>query len=203
MIPFRAAPPARGAALCGRQCAANSRYHTKRTHCVIRLLQAAIRPSTPIRHGDSMSETKEKPPTGALWDRLFKAPTLEGFMAGNESAIGLEPFCVFISRLCTQMGEVPERIIKRADIERSFGHQIFRGSRRPSRDTVLQLAFGFGADIDLTQELLRHSGHSPLYPRVKRDVAISYCLHHRTGLIEAQNVLVELGLPLIGGRSAT
>lgn len=150
-----------------------------------------------------MSETKQKTQTSALWDQLFKAPDLESFMAGNESDLGLEPFHVFISRLCAQRGEVPERVIKRSDIERSFGHQIFRGSRRPSRDTVLQLAFGFGADVELAQELLRHSGHSLLYPRVKRDVAIGYCLHHSIGLVEAQAALMELGLPLIGARSAT
>lgn len=35
-----------------------------------------------------------------------------------------------------------EYMIRRANIERSCGHQIFRHSINQSRDTVLQLAFG-------------------------------------------------------------
>ena len=63
----------------------------------------------------------------------------------------------------------------------------------------MQLAFGFGADIELAQELLRHAQCSALYPRVKRDAIISYCLHHRMSLIQTQNLLAEAGIPLIGG----
>lgn len=111
----------------------------------------------------------------------------------------LPPFCEYITDLCNKQGEVPERIIKRADIERSFGHQLFRGARNPSRDTVLQLAFGFKADVGMAQELLKHAGKSSLYPRVKRDTAIMYCLQNHFTIIEAQRVLHEMDLPLIGG----
>jgi len=149
-----------------------------------------------------MSDQTGQTETDALWNQLFKAPSLEHFIGKNEEAIGLAPFHVFITELCENRGEVPERIIKRGDVERSFGHQLFRGSRKPSRDTVIQLAFGFCADIELTQSLLKHAGHSPLYPKVKRDVAISYCIFHRFSLLETQSVLMELGLPLIGGRSS-
>ncbi len=137
--------------------------------------------------------------TSALWEQLFKASSVEQFLDKNEAGIGLMPFSKFISELCKNRGEVPERIIKRANIERSFGHAIFRGDRKPSRDTVLQLAFGFLADVDLAQALLKHSGHSPLYPRVPRDVVISYCLYHGNNFLKTQRILMELGLPLLGG----
>jgi hypothetical protein len=108
------------------------------------------------------------------------------------------PFCAFITQLSRARGELPEHIIKRANIERSFGHQIFKGTRNPSGDTVLQLAFGFEADTETAQELLKHARMSALYPRVKRDMAILYCLHNRYTVVEAQRVLMELELPLIG-----
>lgn len=138
-------------------------------------------------------------PTSALWEQLFKASSVERFLGQNEGHIGLLPFSEYIGELCKQRGEAPERVIKRANIERSFGHSIFRGDRNPSRDTVLQLAFGFGADMDLAQSLLKHAGHSPLYPRVPRDVVIGYCLFHGTNFLETQRILMELGLPLVGG----
>ncbi|MCE5234717.1 MAG: hypothetical protein LLF87_01505 [Eubacteriales bacterium] len=146
-----------------------------------------------------MNEVSNALPTSALWEQLFKASSVEHFLGQNEGDIGLLPFSEYIGELCKQRGEAPERVIKRANIERSFGHSIFRGDRNPSRDTVLQLAFGFGADMDLAQALLKHAGHSPLYPRVPRDVVVGYCLFHGTSFLETQRILMELGLPLVGG----
>ncbi len=136
--------------------------------------------------------------TAEMWDRLFKAPSIRTFIGENTSEFGLTAFSAYISEICLSMGEVPGRVIRRANVERSFGHQIFRGTRNPSRDTVLQLAFGLGADVRLAQSLLKHAGHSALYPRIERDLAIGYCLHHQMSLVETQAVLEELGLPLIG-----
>ena len=146
-----------------------------------------------------MSNEKKPLPTSKLWEQLVKATSVKQFIGQNESEIGLPAFCEYISALCRESGEVPERVIKKANIERSFGHAIFRGDRNPSRDTVLQLAFGFGADVKLAQSLLRHAGHRSLYPRVPRDTAISYCLIHGMSFIETQHILMELNLPLIGG----
>ena len=143
-----------------------------------------------------MSDPPKSLPTSDMWEQLIKAESLRQFI--GEYEIGLLPFCDYISALCKKRGEAPERVIKRAAIERTYGHALFRGDRRPSRDTVLQLAFGFEADIELAQDLLRHAGHSTLYPKVPRDTVIGYCLIHKTGFVEAQQVLTELGLPLIG-----
>lgn len=145
-----------------------------------------------------MEETPGQARTSTLFRRLFKAPDIKDFMEENRKDMYLESFSEFISGLCVRKDEVPERVIKRGNIERSFGHQLFKGTKRPSRDTVLQLAFGFQSDTAEAQELLRRSGMSTLYPRVKRDAAILYCLHHRFTMVEAQNVLHDMKLPLIG-----
>lgn len=136
--------------------------------------------------------------TSKLLRLLFKAPNLEQFIRNNLEEMQLLSFSEYITELCKKQGNVAERIIKRANIERSFGHQIFRGSRNPSRDTVLQLAFGFEADVETAQELLKFARMSALYPRMKRDAAIIYCLHHHFSVMETQQVLYEMGLPLLG-----
>jgi hypothetical protein len=138
--------------------------------------------------------------TSALFKMLFKTPGIKDFMEQNADEMRLPSFSEYISGLCSDRGEVPERIIKRANIERSFGHQLFKGTKKPSRDTVLQLAFGFEADVDTAQELLKYAGMSMLYPRVKRDAAIIYCLYNRFTIVEAQAVLHDMKLPLIGGK---
>lgn len=137
--------------------------------------------------------------TSKFFSILLKASSLEEFVKNNEKELKLPSFKEYITELCNDQKNVAERIIKRANIERSFGHQIFRGSRNPSRDTVLQLAFGFEADVDTAQELLKHARMSALYPRVKRDAVIIYCLHYHFTLMDTQLILYEMDLPLLGG----
>jgi hypothetical protein len=146
----------------------------------------------------SLIEQANQVRTSTLFRMLFKTSNIKEFIEKNADEMRLPSFSKYISGLCKEKDVVPERIIKRADIERSFGHQLFKGTKNPSRDTVLQLAFGFEADADTAQELLKYAGMSPLYPRVKRDSAILYCLHNRFTIMEAQSILHDMKLPLIG-----
>ena len=81
----------------------------------------------------------------------------------------------------------------------SYGHRLFAGGRNPSRDTVLQLAFGFELDPEGAQELLKIARAAQLHPKVKRDAVIAFCLHRGQSLIEAQQALMDHGLPILGG----
>lgn len=137
--------------------------------------------------------------TEELLSLLFKAPSLSLFLDGRDSDLSLPSFHDYISSLCAAHHEVPEHIIQRSGLEKSFGHQLFSGRRSPSRDSVLQLAFGFPLSVGETQELLKVARKSPLYPRVKRDSAILYCLYHGLSLVDTQIVLHDLDLPLLGG----
>ncbi len=137
--------------------------------------------------------------TSTLLHRLFKAPNLDEFLQNNISASEFPEFYIYISDLCKQTGQVPEQIIKRAMIDRTYGHQIFNGTRRPSRDKVILLAFGFGLNVDETQGLLRMAQKSTLYPRIMRDAVILRCLNDHTDVITTQSMLQTLGLTLLGG----
>ena len=91
-------------------------------------------------------------------------------------------------------------MIKRSDLESSYGHRLFSGTRNPSRDTVLQLAFGLELDADGAQQLLKVARATALHPRVKRDAVIAYCLHHHKSLPQTQQLLLDNSLPLLGGK---
>jgi hypothetical protein len=67
---------------------------------------------------------------------------------------------------------------------------------------VIQLAFGLDLDLDGAQKLLKIAQKSPLYPKIKRDAAIIYCLQHGKDILDTQAVLHELGLTLLGGESS-
>ncbi len=137
--------------------------------------------------------------TRELWARLFSAPTLERFLTENSDTCEVPEFFAYITEMCKSRGEKPEKIIKRSNLENTFGHRLFTGARKPSRDTVLQLAFGFGLTTDETQQLLHVARASALHPKVKRDAVISYCIHNKKTLTETQLCLEKSNLPLIGG----
>lgn len=131
-------------------------------------------------------------------DRLLKATNIKRFIDKNASSMNAMPFHEYLRQKCNEKGAVPEQIIKRSDIERTYGHQLFRGLRMPSRDKVIQLAFGFEFGVEDTQKLLKAARKSILHPKIKRDAAILFCIGRRMSLFDTQAVLQELGIPLLG-----
>lgn len=147
-----------------------------------------------------MSEN-EKPSarTSRLLRELFRSSSIKGFLENNSDELEIPKFHEYISSLCKTSGLIPEQVIKQAAIERTYGHQLFNGTRKPSRDKVIQLAFGFKLNVEETQKLLQIGQKSLLYPKIKRDAAVLYCINHQKDIYDMQSVLEILDLPLLGG----
>ncbi|MBR0409936.1 MAG: hypothetical protein IJI25_02875 [Eubacterium sp.] len=137
--------------------------------------------------------------TRELWAKLFKASSVSQFFGENDGLCELPAFSDYISELCRLRGEKPGSVIKRSQIDSSYGHRLFSGLRNPSRDTVIQLAFGFGMDLEETQQLLKIAHAALLHPKVKRDAIIVFCICHGISLMDTQLTLENNSLPLIGG----
>lgn len=146
-----------------------------------------------------MEETKRFS-TAELMNGLLKSNSLDRYLKQHEPDMDLPAFHAYITDLCQKQGLVIGHVIEKSNIETSYGYQIFNGKRKPSRDMVLLLAFGFDGGVELAQTLLRMADASPLYPRMKRDAAILYCLHAHMSVVETQDVLFDLSLPLLGGK---
>ena len=129
--------------------------------------------------------------TNTLMKRLFKAADLDTYFQKNGNQLVAPGFPAMLSALC---------VIDKAQIERTYGHQLFNGTRRPSRDKVLQLAIGLGLDVDETQALLRAAGKSLLYPRLKRDAVILYGIQKGLPVLTVQEILTKYELTLLGGQ---
>ncbi|MBP5159392.1 MAG: hypothetical protein ILP10_03740 [Lachnospiraceae bacterium] len=135
--------------------------------------------------------------TNELWGKLFGAPQVGTYL--DEAGDNLLPeFSEYIKALTLAKGEREEAVIRRGGIESSYGHRLFKGARNPSRDTVLQLAFGLELDSDGTQQLLKVARATALHPRVKRDAVIAFCLYNHKSFMETQELLYDNGLPTIG-----
>ena len=81
---------------------------------------------------------------------------------------------------------------------RSFVYQIFDGTRKPGRETLIRMAFALQLSLPQTQRLLSLARRGPLYPRIRRDAAIIYAIEHEYTLMQADEALFSVHeLPLL------
>jgi hypothetical protein len=137
--------------------------------------------------------------TDLLMHRLLNTNSIDRFLTRHDENIQLPEFGEYISELCALRGTLPERIIAKAQIKRTYGHKLFNGERAPSRDKVLQLAFGFEMNTNEAQNLLKMARKSPLHPKVRRDAVVVYALEKEMPMDAVQTLLFEMGLPMLGG----
>lgn len=103
------------------------------------------------------------------------------------------PLPEYLSGLLRRRGTTVRDVVLRCNLERSYGYQLFNGTRRPTRDFLLLLALVLGLEEAETQRLLKIAGRPPLYARNRRDAAVLYGLSHRLSAEEADDLLRKLG----------
>lgn len=92
-----------------------------------------------------------------------------------------------------------ERGIKRSQVVRASGlhptvvYDIFAGKSLPGRDRAIMLAFGLGCNLRETQRLLRLAGVSELWPKIRRDAVIIWCVKEGLSRQECDGKLWEFG----------
>ena len=123
---------------------------------------------------------------------------MKTYLHDNAPLMSMPPFDRFICALCEELSISRAKVIATSTIPRNYAYQLFNGIRKPSRDKVIQLAFGFGLDVDSTQELLKIARQAPLYPKIPRDIVILRCLYEKRSVLQAQQALDSMGLMLLG-----
>ncbi len=83
--------------------------------------------------------------------------------------------------------------IRACNLERSYGYQLFNGTRPPTRTFLLRLALVLGLEEEAAQRLLTQAGKPVLYPRSRFDAAVLYGLSHHLSLEETDELLCRLG----------
>lgn len=89
------------------------------------------------------------------------------------------------------------QVLSKTTIQRNYGYQIFDGSKVPNKDKVIQLSLGFGLDLRVTNNLLSLSNNGMLYPKVKRDALLIYCIENHKSVYETNECLMEYQLELL------
>ena len=128
--------------------------------------------------------------TDDLMKTLSNSPDAKQFIKDNGSELLDCTLSEYLEHLLNSKNMRKSDVIRSANLSRTYGYQIFNGSRKPNRDKLLQLAFGFALSADETQALLKVAREPLLYPRVERDVFILSALYNKNTLLECNEILL-------------
>lgn len=104
-----------------------------------------------------------------------------------------------LNRMIAEKGVALSEVLHKSGIKKAYFYNLFNGDKKnPSRDICIQLCFGFGLSLEETQNFLKRSGHSVLYPRVPRDSVLIYCFLHKMTLIDSNLLLLDNNEQLLG-----
>ena len=131
--------------------------------------------------------------TGRTLENLLNTQDFDSFVNENDENFTEDEFCTCLNRFCEEKNILKSDMVKNSGIERTYAYQLIRGDRSPTRNKVLQFALSLGLNLDETQYLLRVSHQSALYPRIKRDAAIIFCIEHHLSYTETQSMLDSIG----------
>lgn len=136
--------------------------------------------------------------TSTLLNRLRCGKNFQQFYEDSEKDFEKCSLPIYLNKLCVERNLKPSEVIRSAQIERTYGHQIFNGTRVPSRDKLIQIALGVGLSLEETQALLKVAQKSMLYAKIERDAACIFGILHGMNVMEVQDLLASVNIPLLG-----
>lgn len=102
------------------------------------------------------------------------------------------PLAAHLAALLRGRNVTVQDVILRCNLDRSYAYQMFNGTRTPTRNFLLRLAFLLRLSEAETQRLLKIAGRPALYARNRRDAAVLYGLTHGLSMEETEALLHSL-----------
>lgn len=103
--------------------------------------------------------------TGELMDILRSKPDAAAFVQENADELQNKTLPELLADLLERKQLTRAAVIRAAGLARTYGYQLFDGTYTPTRDKLIQLAFGFQLTVEETQALLKAAGYAVLYTR--------------------------------------
>lgn len=130
--------------------------------------------------------------TEDLLARLLASPSVESYLGESDSTVDRD-LPQYLRELLDERGMKRAEVVRASGLNGTVVYDIFAGKSRPGRDHAIMLAIGMRCALRETQRLLRLSGVSELWPKVRRDAIIIWCIDHGFDRSATDDELWSLG----------
>ena len=103
----------------------------------------------------------------------------------------------YLNQLLAEKGLERAHVVRMADLNETYGYQIFTGARNPSRDKVLQIAFAMALTLRETNRALTAACASALNCKDRRDAIIIFCIDRGCSLQKVNEELYRFGEKIV------
>ena len=134
--------------------------------------------------------------TEELLIKLKSASDIESFFTEHKDQFLNKTTSEYLSELLN-LRKLSLSVIAKNSGAGEYVYKIFNGSRKPSRDILISIAFSMNLALEEAQLLLRLSKFAILDSREERDSVILYGLTHGMTVFETDDLLDKQNLPTI------
>lgn len=139
----------------------------------------------------------EEPFTEELLNELLDATSADDYLLRHHT--GKRNLCTYLQELLQAHGLVRKDVVRKAQLNETYGYQIFTGQRQhPSRDILLQIALAMNLSLRETNRLLQAGEKNQLYCKDTRDAIIMFCLSKNMSLVQTNEALYGHGMFVLG-----
>ena len=99
---------------------------------------------------------------------------------------------IYLNDLLAEHRVETKDAIRRLGLERTYGYQLFNGTRKPTRTLLIRLAILLGLGLEETNRLLKIGRKEILYPRIREDAAAIFAIEKRLPLSQFDELMERL-----------
>lgn len=102
-------------------------------------------------------------------------------------------FVSYLEACLEKKGLKKSELIAQTNMQKNYAYQICNGTKKGSKDKIIQLALAMHLDLHDTNNLLSLSNNGLLYAKVKKDAILIYALQHHYNLFKTNELLIAQG----------
>ncbi|MGN1318013.1 MAG: hypothetical protein ACI4VF_03285 [Lachnospirales bacterium] len=135
--------------------------------------------------------------TNELLAEIKKSTEIKSFLKDNDEFIKNLTLVEYFDILIKEKNLQKKDVINKSQLNYTYGYQILNGTRKPTKDKLIQIAFGLNATSDEANRILILADAGGLYSKNRRDCVIIFALDRKLSITETNELLFELNENII------
>lgn len=104
----------------------------------------------------------------------------------------------YFERLFKEKGIKKSDVISSSNLSRTYAYQILNGTKKPSRDKIIQLCIGARLNLEETERALTLGNSGKLYAKNSRDSIIIFAINKGIDVVTTNELLYHYSEAILG-----